>query len=174
MTESTRPLIATLTLSDTRTEADDQGGASLRRELERAGFRLHGHAIVREEPSQLRLAIEELLSQELIDAIVMTGGTGISPRDRTFEVVEPLLDKRLDGFGEAFRRLSWDQVGPRSVLSRALAGVSRGRVLVALPGSVKAVELAVTALLAPLLDHACALARGRAHGHQSSGPGGLR
>jgi molybdenum cofactor biosynthesis protein B len=101
----------------------------------------------------------------LADAIVTTGGTGIAPRDRTYEAIEALLEKRLDGFGEAFRRLSWDEVGPRAVLSRALAGVHRGRIVAALPGSPKAVVLAVDQVLAPILAHAVALARGIQHGH---------
>jgi molybdopterin adenylyltransferase len=92
--------------------------------------------------------------------VVTTGGTGIAPRDRTYEAVEALLEKKLDGFGEAFRRLSWDEVGPRAVLSRAVAGVYRGRILAALPGSPKAVVLAVDRVLAPILAHAVALARG--------------
>jgi molybdenum cofactor biosynthesis protein B len=98
---------------------------------------------------------------------VTTGGTGIAPTDRTFEAVDQLLEKRLDGFGEAFRRLSWDQIGPRAVLSRAVAGVHRGRIVAALPGSPKAVVLAVDAILAPILAHAVALVRGETNLHGS-------
>lgn len=91
---------------------------------------------------------------------MLSGGTGIAPRDVTYESVEPLIEKRLDGFGEAFRRLSWDEVGARSVLSRAIAG-TRGRVLiVALPGSPNAVRLAVDRVLAPILGHAIKLLQG--------------
>jgi molybdenum cofactor biosynthesis protein B len=121
--------------------------------------------IVRDEPDQLRAAIARVCDEDLADAIVTTGGTGIAPRDRTYEAVETLLDKTLDGFGEAFRRLSWDEVGARAVLSRAIAGVHRGRILAALPGSPKAVVLAVDRVLAPILAHAVALARGGKHGH---------
>jgi molybdenum cofactor biosynthesis protein B len=93
------------------------------------------------------------------------GRDGIAPRDTTYETIAALLEKTLDGFGEAFRRLSWDEVGPRAVLSRAVAGVHRGRVVAALPGSPKAVVLAVDRVLAPILAHATALAQGKKHGH---------
>lgn len=157
--------VAAITVSDTRTVEDDEGGARLRERLEAAGFVVSSQAIVPDEPDQLRAQIARICDGDLADAIVTTGGTGIAPRDRTYEAVEGLLEKRLDGFGEAFRRLSWDEVGPRSVLSRAVAGVHRGRVLAALPGSPKAVVLAVNRVLAPILVHAVALARGTKHGH---------
>jgi molybdenum cofactor biosynthesis protein B len=157
--------VAAITVSDTRTAADDEGGARLRERLEAAGCVVAVREIVRDEPSELRAAIARVCDEDLADAIITTGGTGITPRDRTYEAVEELLEKRLDGFGEAFRRLSWDEVGPRAVLSRAVAGVHRGRVLAALPGSPKAVVLAVDRVLAPILTHAVALARGAKHGH---------
>jgi molybdenum cofactor biosynthesis protein B len=157
--------VAAITVSDTRTPADDEGGARLCERLEAAGFAVTTRVIVRDEPDQLRAAIARVCDEDLADAIVTTGGTGIAPRDRTYEAVETLLDKTLDGFGEAFRRLSWDEVGARAVLSRAIAGVHRGRILAALPGSPKAVVLAVDRVLAPILAHAVALARGGKHGH---------
>ncbi len=157
--------VAAITVSDTRTADDDEGGARLRERLEAAGFAVTFRAIVRDEPDQLRAAVARVCDEDLADAIVTTGGTGIAPRDRTYEAVAALLDKTLDGFGEAFRRLSWDEVGPRAVLSRAVAGVHRGRILAALPGSPKAVVLAVDRVLAPILPHAVALARGGKHGH---------
>lgn len=157
--------VAAITVSDTRTLDDDEGGNRLRERLEAAGFTVSVRALVRDEPDELRAVIARVCDGDEADAIVTTGGTGIAPRDRTYEAVEGLLDKKLDGFGEAFRRLSWDQVGARSVLSRAVAGVHRGRVLAALPGSPKAVVLAVDQVLAPILAHAVALARGDKHGH---------
>ena len=157
--------VAAITVSDTRTEADDEGGACLRDRLEAAGFVVGMRTIVPDEPDQLRAAIASVCDENLADAIVTTGGTGLAPRDCTYEAVSALLEKRLDGFGEAFRRLSWDEIGPRAVLSRAVAGVHRGRVLAALPGSPKAVVLAVDRVLAPILTHAVALARGDKHGH---------
>ena len=157
--------VAAITVSDTRTEADDEGGACLRDRLEAAGFVVTLRAIVRDEPEEVRALIARVCDTDLADAIVTTGGTGLAPRDRSYEALAALLDKTLDGFGEAFRRLSWDEVGPRAVLSRAIAGVHRGRVLAALPGSPKAVALAVDRILSPILPHAVALARGDKHGH---------
>ena len=162
-----RPVrVAAITVSDTRTPDDDEGGARLRERLEAAGHVVTWRGVVRDEPDQLRAAIARVCDEDLADAIVTTGGTGIAPRDRTYEAVEGLLEKKLDGFGEAFRRLSWEEVGARSVLSRAVAGVHRGRLVAALPGSPKAVVLAVDRVLAPILAHATALARGERHGHK--------
>jgi len=163
MTEAVR--VAAITVSDTRTEADDVGGAALKERLEAAGFQVSFRLIVKDEPDEVRAAIARVCAGDLADAIVTTGGTGIAPRDRTYEAIEGLLDKTLDGFGEAFRRLSWDEVGARSVLSRAVAGVHRGRIVAALPGSPKAVVLAVDRVLAPILAHAVGLARGDKVGH---------
>jgi molybdenum cofactor biosynthesis protein B len=157
--------VAAVTVSDTRTPEDDEGGARLQERLEAAGFVVSLRVIVRDEPDELRAVIARICDGDRADAIVTTGGTGIAPRDRTYEAVDALLEKRLDGFGEAFRRLSWDEVGPRAVLSRAVAGVHRGRIVVALPGSPKGVALAVDQVLAPVLAHAVALARGDKGGH---------
>jgi molybdopterin adenylyltransferase len=157
--------VATLTISDTRAPADDLGGPELRRLLAAAGFQLAGHAIVPDGVDSVRTAVQALCADSAIDAIVTTGGTGISPRDQTYEALDGLLDRRLDGFGEAFRRLSWDDVGPRAILSRALAGTIGGKIVVALPGSPRALALAVERILAPLLPHAVAVARGRG-GHR--------
>lgn len=169
MSETLR--IVTFTLSDTRTRADDVGGRLLREKLAAAGFAIGLHDIIREEPDALREAIHHTCDAGIADAIVLTGGTGIAPRDRTIEVLTPMFEKTIDGFGEAFRRLSWDAIGPRAILSRAVAGVIRGHVVIALPGSPQAVELAVDTLIAPTLSHAVALASGRggkhaAHGHE--------
>lgn len=169
--------MATITLSDTRTAEDDEGGKLLRELLEAAGFEVPVHTIVREEPEAMRAEVEALAMHAGVDAIVMTGGTGISPRDRTIEAVAPLFDKTLDGFGEAFRRLSWDEIGPNAILSRAIAGTRNGRVIAALPGSPKAVRLAVEKLLAPVLAHAVGLASGKGghhhhHGAKKHGAGG--
>jgi molybdenum cofactor biosynthesis protein B len=163
---TTAPLrVAAITVSDTRTTADDVGGDTLEERLGAAGFTVAHRVIVRDDPEAVRAAIARVCDEDLADAIVTTGGTGITPRDHTYEAIRGLLDKTLDGFGEAFRRLSWDEVGARSILSRAVAGVHRGRVVAALPGSPNAVALAVDRVLAPILPHACALARGEKHGH---------
>jgi molybdenum cofactor biosynthesis protein B len=165
MSVPARTRVATITVSDTRGVEDDEGGRRLRERLEAAGFVVSLHDIVRDDPEAIRSVVARVCDADLADAIVTTGGTGIAPRDRTYEAIEGLLEKTIDGFGEAFRRLSWDQVGPRAVLSRAVAGVHRGRILAALPGSPKGVALAVDRVLAPILPHAVALARGDKPGH---------
>ncbi|WP_437908817.1 molybdenum cofactor biosynthesis protein B [Sorangium sp. So ce327] len=163
--------VATLTLSDTRTLDDDEGGQLLGELLKRAGFSVTSHAVLREEPELLRAAIAQIADTGSADAVVATGGTGIAPRDRTLEALAPLFEKTLDGFGEAFRRLSWDAIGPNAILSRAAAGVARGLVVIALPGSPKAVELAVTQIIGPVLAHAVTLASGKGgHHHRPPQP----
>jgi len=164
--------VLTVTISDTRTSGTDESGQILRELLAGAGFTLVEHRIVADEPALIARIVRELSERDLADALVTTGGTGIAPRDRTFEALEPLLEKRLDGFGEAFRRLSWDEVGPRSVLSRAVAGVAGGRFVAALPGSPRAVKLALEKLLIPLLEHAVALCRGDGGKHHHGGRAG--
>jgi molybdopterin adenylyltransferase len=166
MSEARAVRVATITSSDTRTEADDEGGRVLGELLRAAGFEVASHAIVREDPGALTAAVAARLGEAAVDAIVITGGTGIAPRDRTLEAILPLLEKTIDGFGEAFRRLSFEEIGPNAILSRAAAGVANGKVLVALPGSVKAVRLGATKLLGPTLGHACALASGRGGHHR--------
>jgi molybdenum cofactor biosynthesis protein B len=161
--------IATLTLSDTRTSDDDEGGRRLGELLRGAGFDVVSHEILREEPELLRAAVERIASNRSADAVVATGGTGIAPRDRTIEALAPVLEKTLDGFGEAFRRLSWDEIGPNAILSRAVAGVARGLLVIALPGSPTAIDLAVKQLIAPVLAHAVTLASGRSGHHHHGG-----
>ncbi len=162
--------IATLTVSDSRTDDDDSGGRELRRLLTAAGFALAPHAIVPDGVDSVRAAVRRLCENAAIDAVVSTGGTGISPRDQTYEAVEGLLDRRLDGFGEAFRRLSWDDVGPRAILSRAIAGTVGTKIVVALPGSPRALGLAVERILAPVLPHAVAIAAGRGRHRSAPSP----
>jgi molybdenum cofactor biosynthesis protein B len=157
--------VATLTVSDSRTSADDRGGPELRRLLAAAGFRLAPHAIVPDGVEPVRAAVRALVADPAVDAVVTTGGTGIAPRDQSYEAIDGLLERRLDGFGEAFRRLSWDEVGPRAILSRAVAGTVAGKIVAALPGSPRALALAVEQILAPVLPHAAALAAGRAGHH---------
>jgi molybdenum cofactor biosynthesis protein B len=165
--------VATVTLSDTRTLEDDEGGKLLGELLAAGGFEIAAHAIVREDTEAMRAHVRALAADEAVEAIVLTGGTGIAPRDRTIEAIAPLFDKTLDGFGEAFRRLSWDDIGPNAMLSRAIAGTLNGRVIFALPGSPKAVRLAVERLITPVLAHAVGLASGRGgHHHHAKSSGG--
>lgn len=150
--------VAVLTISDTRTEADDEGGRTLRELLERAGHEVVHRAILKDEPEDVRREVERLVASGTVRAVVTTGGTGISARDSTIEALEPLLEKRLDGFGELFRMLSYAEVGAAAMMSRALAGTVGGVVVVALPGSVDAVRLAVEKLLGPELGHMAKIA----------------
>jgi molybdenum cofactor biosynthesis protein B len=151
---------AVLTVSDTRTPETDASGARIRALLEGAGHRVVAYAICPDEPARIRARIEEYLADPALEVIITTGGTGLAPRDTTYEAVVGLFDKRLDGFGELFRMLSYQDVGPAAMLSRAAAGVARGRIVAALPGSTAAVELAMTKLLLPELGHLAHLARG--------------
>ena len=140
-----------LTVSDTRTAETDTGGRLLRELLTGDGHDVLGHAIVPDEPATLRGAIER--ATETVQAVLTTGGTGISRRDGSFEVVSALIDKRIDGFGELFRALSFEEIGPSAMLSRACAGTARGKILISLPGSKNAVQLGMTRLVLPELGH---------------------
>ncbi len=162
--------VVTLTVSDTRTEETDQSGKVLRERLAACGFPVVSHRIVRDEPETIAALVKGFAERGEADAIVLTGGTGIAPRDGTYEALEALFDKRLDGFGEAFRRLSWDEIGPRAILSRATAGVVGRTVVFSLPGSQNAVRLAVDAIIAHTLEHAVALVSGKGvHHHHGAG-----
>ena len=154
-----RVRVLTVTVSDTRTEADDASGKALREEL--SAFDVVRHVIVPDEPDRIVQLVRDVVYKAEADAIVLTGGTGIAPRDHTFEAVSSLFDKSLDGFGEAFRRLSWDQIGPRAILSRAAAGTVGSCVVFSLPGSEKAVRLGAKELIVPVLSHAVDLVNGR-------------
>lgn len=166
--------IATITCSDTRRAGDDASGTLLRELLVGAGLDLAPHVRVADDRASITREVTRLCDDPTIDAVVLTGGTGLAPRDVTVEAVRPLLDKELEGFGEAFRRLSWEQVGARAVLSRALAG-SRGSTLIAaLPGSPRAVELAIREVLLPVLQHAVDLLHGRTAHRHGAGHGASR
>ena len=142
-----------ITVSDTRTESTDTGGRAIAELLAAAGHDIVGRTIVKDDPEMLRDAIGRQLANPAVQAIVTTGGTGITSRDCTYEAVTALLWKRLDGFGELFRMLSYEQIGAAAMLSRAVAGTIAGRVIVSLPGSEAAVRLAVDKLLVPELPH---------------------
>src|SRR5262245_25093191 len=128
---------AVVTVSDTRTEADDASGARIRTLLEQAGHRVVAYAILPDEPPRIRRRVEELLGTHEVDAVIVNGGTGLAPRDTTYEALAGLFDKRLDGFGELFRSLSYEEIGAAAMLSRAVAGVAARTVIVSLPGSTK-------------------------------------
>jgi molybdenum cofactor biosynthesis protein B len=142
-----------VTVSDTRTEETDTAGRAIVELLTAAGHRLVGRSIVRDDPEQLRDAIGRQLANPEVQVIITTGGTGITSRDCTFEAVSSMLWKRLDGFGELFRMLSYEQIGSGAMMSRALAGIVAGRIIVSLPGSEAAVRLALEKLLVPEIGH---------------------
>lgn len=164
--DSSKVHVETLTLSDTRTHETDDGGNDLGQCLSEAGYQRRGHQIVREDMDVIRAAVQALLDRPEVDVVITTGGTGLSPRDNTFVALTPLFDKPIVGFGEAFRRLSFDQIGARAMLSNAVAGIASGKLLIALPGSRNAVRMAVPALIVPMLRHALEVARGRAAHHE--------
>lgn len=151
---------ALVTVSDTRTPATDGTGRRMREMLEDDGHRVLSQEIVPDDPGVVRARVEALLAVPEVECVLTSGGTGIAPRDTTYEAVAGLIEKRLDGFGELFRMLSFDQVGAAAMLSRAVAGVAAGRIVVVLPGSTAAVELALARLLLPELRHMAALVRG--------------
>lgn len=142
-----------ITVSDSRTLEDDTGGALLVELIEGAGHRVVARQIVRDEIEAIRRAIDQAIMRDDVRAVLLTGGTGIAPRDVTPDAVEPILDRVIPGFGELFRALSFHEVGSAAMLSRALAGMARGRLIAALPGSRAAVRLAVERLLLPELGH---------------------
>ena len=150
---------AVLTVSDTRTPDTDSSGARIRELLEADGHRVAAYAILPDEPEIVRTRLVELVA-ESVEVAIINGGTGLAPRDTTYEAVVGMLDKRLDGFGELFRSLSFAEIGPAAMLSRAVAGVVGRTVVASLPGSTPAVDLAMRKLLLPVLGHAVQLLRG--------------
>ncbi|HEY7290318.1 MAG TPA: MogA/MoaB family molybdenum cofactor biosynthesis protein [Vicinamibacterales bacterium] len=142
-----------ITVSDTRTEETDTSGHAIADLLRAAGHRIEGHTIVKDDAELVRDTIVRQLANPSVQAIVTTGGTGITSRDSTYEAVSALLQKRLDGFGELFRMLSYQQIGSAAMMSRACAGLAAGRILVSLPGSEAAVRLAMDKLVIPELAH---------------------
>lgn len=149
---------AVLTISDTRTEDTDSSGALIREILAAAGHGVADYRIIPDDRVAIRRAVAELVGQEKVQAIILTGGTGITTRDVTIEALESLLDKTLDGFGELFRYLSFQEIGPAAMLSRAAAGTCQGVLIFAIPGSAGAARLALEKLIAPEMGHMVAMA----------------
>jgi molybdopterin adenylyltransferase len=142
-----------LTISDTRTEATDTSGRAICDLLWAEGHQVTGRKIVRDEPEQVRAAIAVQLKNPDVQVIITTGGTGITSRDTTYEAINALLEKHLDGFGELFRMLSFQEIGSAAMMSRACGGLAQGKVILSLPGSENAVRLAMTRLILPELGH---------------------
>ena len=144
---------AVLTVSDSRTPETCSSGRLIREALAAAGHLVADWRIVPDEPAAIRAAVDAWAADSAVQAILSNGGTGIAPRDTTYDVLAGLIEKRLDGFGELFRMLSFAEIGPAAMLSRAVAGVYRGKLLVAMPGSTAAVRLAMTRLIVPEIGH---------------------
>lgn len=145
--------MAIITVSDTRTEADDLSGRAIKDMMTSGGHRVLRWIIVKDEIGEIQKSLRELMEDDSVQAVVMNGGTGIARRDVTLEATIPFQEKSLPGFGELFRALSYDQVGSAAVMSRASAFVTEGKVVFCLPGSEKAVRLALERLILPELGH---------------------
>ena len=144
---------AVITLSDTRTPETDKSGRRICELLEGEHHCIAQYRLIKDEPGELHALLTELLALDDLDVVLTNGGTGVSRRDTTIEVVETHLNQTLPGFGELFRMLSFQQIGSGAMLSRAIAGLARGKLLFAMPGSTPAVELAMTRLILPELKH---------------------
>lgn len=144
---------AVITVSDTRTLATDRSGQLLQHLLETAGHRIAVYEIIKDEPTQIQSQLQQWGQNPNLEAIIFNGGTGIAPRDTTYDAIIGLLDKTLPGFGELFRFLSYQEIGSRAMASRAIAGTYGNKLIFALPGSTNAVQLATEKLLLPELVH---------------------
>ncbi len=150
-------LCAVITVSDSKTETTDRGGPTIRAALEKTGHAVAWSRVVRDEVLEIRAAVEAGLADAHVQAVLLTGGTGIARRDVTIEALAPLMEKELPGFGELFRALSFEEIGSAAFLSRATAGVARSKAIFALPGSPAAVELAMRELVVKELGHMASL-----------------
>jgi molybdopterin adenylyltransferase len=148
-----------VTISDTRTEETDAGGRAIADQLTAAGHHVAARTLVKDDADLVRSTVERQLAAPDVDVIITTGGTGITSRDSTYEAISGLLHKRLDGFGELFRMLSFEQIGAAAMMSRACAGLAAGRIVISLPGSEAAVRLAMERLIVPELGHMVQQAR---------------
>lgn len=146
-------IVHVLTVSDTRTLETDSSGRVIADRLQDAGHVVHGRTILKDEPEDVRARVAELAAASEVDVVITTGGTGITARDGTFEAIDGLLTKRLPGFGEIFRMISYQQIGAAAMLSRATAGLVGRLVVIVLPGSENAVSLAMDELVVPELGH---------------------
>lgn len=156
---------AVITLSDTRDETTDKSGQRIKALLAEHEQPVVSYQILKDEPDQITAAVQALLARPDVDVILTNGGTGIAPRDTTFEAIQGLLEKEIPGFGEMFRMLSYQDIGSAAMLTRATAGVAQGKVIISLPGSTGAVELGMTKLVLPELGHMLFVLRGERHAH---------
>jgi molybdenum cofactor biosynthesis protein B len=145
--------VALVTVSDTRTPDTDENGLYLKELFTAQGHVIGGYAIVKDEPDQVERILDEMVGIPEVRLVLFNGGTGVAPRDTTYDVIARKLHKVLPGFGEIFRMLSYEQVAAAAMLSRATAGVYRGKLVFSMPGSPKAVRLALEKLILPELNH---------------------
>ena len=150
---------AVLTVSDTRTLEDDNSGETIIELLEKSGHKVAGRAIVPDEPALVTSQIVKFSENSEVDAILVTGGTGVAARDQTPEAITRLLTKELPGYGELLRMLSYQQIGPAAMLSRALGGLVEQTVVLTMPGSTAAVRLAMEKVILPELGHLVSMAK---------------
>ncbi|MBI3611528.1 MAG: MogA/MoaB family molybdenum cofactor biosynthesis protein [Nitrospirae bacterium] len=144
---------AVVTVSDTRTHETDASGALIRKLLAEQGHRIVSSHLVKDEPAEVRKLLDAVLKNPDVQVVILSGGTGISKRDGTYEAVTRMLEKTLDGFGELFRYLSYQEIGSAAMMSRAVAGTYRGGIVISIPGSEAAVRLAMEKLILPELGH---------------------
>jgi len=144
---------AVVTVSDTRTLANDTGGGAILELLASAGHTIASREIIPDEPGRMRPLLEGYRDRGDVDAVLLTGGTGLSSRDQTYETVAGLLTKALPGYGELFRLLSYQEIGPAAMLSRAIGGLMAKMVVLTMPGSPAAVRLAMERIILPELGH---------------------
>ncbi len=142
-----------VTISDSRTEETDQSGGMMKQLLMKANHRVNGYKIIKDDVNMIKQTMIELVRRDDIDVILMNGGTGIAKRDVSYEAVNELLEKEMTGFGELFRYLSYEEIGPAAMLSRAIAGVYENRAIFLVPGSTGAVRLAMEKLILPEIGH---------------------
>jgi len=144
---------AVLTISDTRDVQSDLGGAYIVERIEAAGHAVVRRSIQRDEPQEISAALRAAAADPTCDLVLTTGGTGIAPRDHTYSTLRGIFESEIPGFGELFRQLSYEQIGPAAILSRAIGGLLGGKVVLSLPGSPKALRLAMDAIILPEAGH---------------------
>ncbi len=150
-----------VTVSDTRDEVSDTSGQAIQKYLRDEGHQTTGYRIVKDEPVEVEAVLNDALANAAVEAVIVNGGTGISPRDSTYEVVSRFMEKKLDGFGEIFRYLSYLDIGSAALMSRAVAGTAREKILISLPGSKGAVALAMEKLVLPEIRHMVSQLQGK-------------
>lgn len=142
-----------ITVSDTRSPETDKSGQLIKQLFLDAGHKLIVYSVVKDDSEKIAEILNDLSGRQDVDVIIFNGGTGIAPRDNTYDAIEGLLEKTLPGFGELFRWLSYQEIGSRAIASRAVAGVYRSKLIFSIPGSSNAVKLAVEKLILPELVH---------------------